>query len=274
VILISLVAGSIASCLALLTIVATQGMSGHVSADLLVLGYGGGWFLLFGIAAALPVATGATGRRAVRRVFLAFGVAGGASGLLIVWMLLTHHLGGSPGAVWRDFAIPLVLPWTLGFSIDAWWRRGKTSEIRLPRPPGPVADVQMKLSQLALEIAAEDHRSELDFSHESIKVVEVILAELHREYARTGDESGLHGVAMEFGAYIATTIQRTTGEGVLERADPRFPEALFPFRFSGGTIYPCDWCAKRLFDGEADDVWSKYSVLVLEPLKNRTAAAG
>ena len=118
---VRLIAGSLASSLALLTIVATQGMSGHVSADLLVLGYGGGWFLLFG---------------------------------------------------------------------------------------------------------------------------------------------------------IATTIQRTTGEGVLERADPRFPEALFPFRFSGGTIYPCDWRAKRLFDGEADEVWSKYSVLVLEPLKKGTAAAG
>ena len=131
------------------------------------------------------------------------------------------------------------------------------------KPPGPIADLQMELTELALKVAREFGRR-LDFSSDSIRLVESILAALHEEFEKTQSEEGLNGIALEFGAYIATTIQRNTGDGVLERDHPEFGEASFPFHFAGGTIFPYGWCMKRIFDGPADDVWAKYQALVLE----------
>lgn len=155
------------------------------------------------------------------------------------------------------------------------WLRGDSKNKRpdcsvavpLPRPPGPIADLQMELTELALRVAREGFNKKLDFSHESIKEVESILSSFHRDYERTKSEDGLNGIALEFGAYIATTIQRNSGEGVLERAHPEFGEAAFPFHYAGGTIFPYMWCLKRIFDGAGDNVWSKYQVLVLAPRK-------
>ena len=135
----------------------------------------------------------------------------------------------------------------------------------LPHPPGPIADLQMELTELALRVAKESFKKKLDFSHDSIKEVESILAEFHREYEKTKSEDGLNGIALEFGAYIATTIQQNMHDGILERDHPEFGEAAFPFHYSGGTIFPYMWCVKRIFDGAGDNVWSKYKVLVLEP---------
>lgn len=153
----------------------------------------------------------------------------------------------------------------------SWLRGGlstkspdSSADAPLPRPPGPIADLQMELTALALRVAREGFSKKLDFSHESIKEVESILSEFHREYEKTKSEDGLNGIALEFGAYIATTIQRNSGEGVLERDHPEFGEAAFPFHYSGGTIFPYMWCVKRIFDGAGDNVWSKYQVLVLE----------
>ena len=133
-----------------------------------------------------------------------------------------------------------------------------------PRPPGPIADLQIRLTDLALQVAREGFGKRLDFSTDSIREVESILAAVHEEYVKTQNEEGLNGIALEFGAYIATTIQRNTGEGVLERDHPEFGEASFPFHFGGGTLFPYGWCVKRIFDGPADDIWSKYRALVLE----------
>ena len=143
------------------------------------------------------------------------------------------------------------------------WLRRLFEHTASPRPPGPIADLQIELTELALKVA-KGFGKELDFSHNSIKVVESILAELHQEYAKTRKEDGLRGIAVEFGAYIATTIQRNEREGVLERNHPEFGDASFPFTFSRGTIFPYIWCTKRIFDGEGDDVWFKYRALVLE----------
>lgn len=139
-----------------------------------------------------------------------------------------------------------------------------SADAPLPRPPGPIADLQMELTTLALRVAREGFGKKLDFSHESIKEVESILSAFHREYEKTKSEDGLNGIALEFGAYIAATIQRNSGEGVLERDHPEFGEAAFPFHYSGGTIFPYMWCVKRIFDGDGDNVWFKYQVLVLE----------
>ena len=81
---------------------------------LALFGYPVGWFLLFGLAAALPTLSSATRRQAIFPTFLPFGFGGAIAGFLIAILLATHQLGGSSLAVMIDFAIPFSVPWIVG----------------------------------------------------------------------------------------------------------------------------------------------------------------
>ena len=104
----------LASGMAALSIIATQGMTGRESAGALLLGYSVGWCFLFGVAAALPMLFTRTGHESLVAAFVSFGAGGGAAGGLIAGLLILHKLGGSPTAVMLDFAIPFTLPWIVG----------------------------------------------------------------------------------------------------------------------------------------------------------------
>ena len=130
---------------------------------------------------------------------------------------------------------------------------------------GEFGDMQKKLAELALEIAKDNYAISLDFSHESIEQVENILADIHKEHKETGHEDGLNGVALEFGSYIAATIQKNTNIGRMERNHPDIGEDSFPFYWKGDEVmFPYGWCVKRIFDGPEDNVASKYRALVLD----------
>ena len=104
----------LASGMAALSIIATQGMTGRESAGALLLGYSVGWCFLFGVAAALPMLFTRTAHESL-----------GAAGGLIAGLLILHKLGGSPTAVMLDFAIPFTLPWIVGLVLAyfGWLRR-------------------------------------------------------------------------------------------------------------------------------------------------------
>lgn len=103
----------------------------------------------------------------------------------------------------------------------------------------------------------------LDYSHRSVQDVEEILADFHKLYASTGQTEGMNGIAMEFAAYLVATIERNGGDGRWEVNHPEFGDGSFPFYWRESTLFPLAWCQKRIFDGEADNVWSKYQALVL-----------
>lgn len=132
---------------------------------------------------------------------------------------------------------------------------------------GELGELQKELTELALRIANENYGIKLNFSHSSINHVEKILADIHRQYKKTGETEGLTGIALEFGAYIAATIQKNTGAGELKRDHPDIGEGTFPFHWGEKTIFTYGWCEKRILDGEGNDVVSKYRVLVLDEIK-------
>lgn len=132
---------------------------------------------------------------------------------------------------------------------------------------GEIGKLQKELTEYALQIAKESYGISLDFSHKSIDKVESILSDIHRDYAKTGETEGLNGIALEFGFYIAATIQKMTNTGRLEREHPDIGEDTFPFYWNRKTIFTYGWCEKRIFDGEGDNVSSKYKVLVLDEIQ-------
>ena len=87
---------------------------------------------------------------------------------------------------------------------------------------------------------------------------------MHYEYKKTKDEKGLNGIALEFAAYIVEVIRRNSDEkGMWYRDHAIFGEKSFPFNWKGEALFPYSWCKKRIFDGEADDVYFKYKSIVL-----------
>ncbi len=104
----------------------------------------------------------------------------------------------------------------------------------------------------------------LDFTDNSIKDVEKILAEIHNEYIMTKNDEGLNGVAIQFGFYIMETIERNHGKAWFERNHKDFGENSFPFYWNEMTLFPIGWCQKRIFEGPDDNVWAKYEIAVIE----------
>lgn len=62
------------------------------------------------------------------------------------------------------------------------------------------------------------------------------------------------------GAYIGEVLRREYGGHWAEDHELFGPKA-YPLFALDQTLFPVAWCGKRIFDGEAEDVWYKYQVL-------------
>lgn len=152
---------------------------------------------------------------------------------------------------------------SLVLSLAAHGASGQGAQSTSPR----FAQLQVQLTGLAVQVAKENFGVTLDFSHQSVRDVERILGQLHEDYKRTKKEEGLRGLAAEFAAYIITVIERNTEKGVWEADDRRVGPGTLPFHWRGTTIFPYGWCLKRIYDGDADNVWVKYEAFVLKAAK-------
>jgi hypothetical protein len=147
---------------------------------------------------------------------------------------------------------------------------GEAMSVQKPVDPETEALMQEGVAQ-TLELAAENGL-ELDFSDDSIQEVENLLAQCHEEFNESESEDGFHGLALMFGAYIGEVIRRKGFGGAWARNHPDFGEDSFPFYWRDETLFLYAWCAKRIFDGDADDVAFKYQALVLNKLKDGDGA--
>lgn len=132
-----------------------------------------------------------------------------------------------------------------------------------------VESLQIELCGYAIDIA-KGFGFSLDYSNHSIKHVETILGYIHEDYMKDKNEEGLNGVALEFAFYIGTVIQRVYNVGCFEKDHEEFGENSYPYYINGGSIFPHAWCYKRIFDGPQDNVWSKYSILVIDKLEPKS----
>ena len=126
-----------------------------------------------------------------------------------------------------------------------------------------LAALRDQLAGLAIEIG-EAYGRKLDYSIKSVKQVEKILGKIHREYSRTKDDSGLTGIAIEFGAYLVKVVERHFDSGIWERDHPEIGADTFPYYWEGRTLFPYSWCEKRILDGRGDNVWVKFNTLVVK----------
>src|SRR5688572_23770756 len=90
--------------------------------------------------------------------------------------------------------------------------------------------LRIKMCDLAEQVSS-GFGVTLDYSERSVDDVERILGEVHDEYRRTKSEEGLQGLALEFGAYLVSVLEKHRGPVVWKRDHPEFGEDAFPLEW-------------------------------------------
>jgi len=125
-----------------------------------------------------------------------------------------------------------------------------------------VKELQVKLTDLAIQLG-KHYKVVLDYSVQSIDNVETVLAKISDEYRKTKNEEGIKGMALEMAAYIITVIEKNILKGAWSRDSEEMGKDSFPYELGDGkVIFPYAWCLKRIYDGEGEDIVSKFKTLV------------
>jgi hypothetical protein len=181
-------------------------------------------------------------------------------GVTFEWDAILESVYG-PAITMASVPIIFALVWA-GLTLMESCRRALMKK----KPPADIENLMQQMNKSAFEVATS-FKVKLDYTDASVQRVESILGQLHNEYMKTKDDSGLRGISLFFAAYIGEVIRRKLQGGTWSRNHPVVGDDSFPFNWNGSDLFLLAWCQKRIFDGELDDVWSKYRVCVLEKLK-------
>jgi len=127
--------------------------------------------------------------------------------------------------------------------------------------PNEMINIEMaSLSTEAVGLAKSSYGITLDYSPDSVKSVEKLLAvKYDLQKTQPMSESELADTAHAFGAYIGEVMKRMR-PGHWERDSAAGGKDALPFIFndSGEQSFPCAWVYHRLKNGEEDNVWTKF----------------
>lgn len=118
------------------------------------------------------------------------------------------------------------------------------------------------LSAQAVERARSGYGITLDYSPDSVKEVENLLAtKYNMKKARPMSEAEVADAAHLWGAYIGEVIKRIHPAHWVRDSDVAGKDALpIVYEDKSGESYPCAWIYRRLKNGEEDNVWVKFYV--------------
>ena len=113
---------------------------------------------------------------------------------------------------------------------------------------------------------------DLDFTPESVRLVEQILEDIHDKNGKglwrrllgrglSGDAAAK--LARMYGSYVGESLLRTWG-GRWEKDHAVAGAGSYPIFCRGNESFPLGWCYKRLMNGPEDNVWHKVLVLYLK----------
>jgi len=129
--------------------------------------------------------------------------------------------------------------------------------------PENVDQYMVSLSAQAVERARSSYGTTLDYSPDSVKQVESLLAtkyELQKTHPMTEQE--IADTAHLWGSYIGEVIKRTHPAHWARDSEVAGKDALpIVYEDKSGESYPCAWVYHRLKNGEEDNVWIKFHFL-------------
>jgi len=117
----------------------------------------------------------------------------------------------------------------------------------------------------AVDFARANFEQHLDWTDQSIQVLESILDRFNREIeqAKPSDQE-IMGFAKMFGSYLGEVFRKNHGAtwGVIDHDGDTFPG----LRSSSGSLFwPWGRAARRMREGPDENVWHYYQVLVGRP---------
>jgi hypothetical protein len=127
-----------------------------------------------------------------------------------------------------------------------------------PLPEFHSTDAMMEYyATVAAEWVHTDRGITLDYSLESVEIVEEALGRIAKDSDGANPPQGTRGLAMGYGAYVGEVFRRRDG-GSWAADHPMAGEGSFPMTTkSNVTIFPVGWCWRRLTAGEEDNVYHK-----------------
>jgi hypothetical protein len=137
---------------------------------------------------------------------------------------------------------------------------------RVYRPPAPPkfksTDEMMEyFATEATKWVKNDRGIDLDYSVDSVKVIEEELARVSTDVDRANPQRGTFGLATGYGAYIGEVLRRRDGGSWAVDHPVGGPRSYPLTSKSNSTVFPIRWCWKRLTVGEEDNVYHKVLLL-------------
>jgi len=132
-----------------------------------------------------------------------------------------------------------------------------------PLPQYASTDVMMaNFANEAVKWVKQDRGVTLDYTPDSIKIIEEELARIHKTSLVKAGPPVIMGTAIGYGAYVGEVIRRRDG-GTWAEDHPQGGPKSYPLRLTKQeyTIFPVTWCYKRLTNGEEDNVYTKFTLI-------------
>jgi hypothetical protein len=128
-----------------------------------------------------------------------------------------------------------------------------------------VAEEMRRRASQAVDVAARDFRVTLDFRPESVVKVEEILGKIHDRHRQAPlSDSELVKESMRWGAYVGE-VTRGVRPCRWALNSAAGGEGSLPVVYADRSeSFPVRWCYKRIKNGEEDNVWHKFTILVIE----------
>ncbi len=131
-----------------------------------------------------------------------------------------------------------------------------------PAPQFATTDAMMNhFANEAVKWVKQDRGITLDYSADSIQIIEEELARIHTKDHPKAGQPGVFGTAMGYGAYVGEVIRRRDG-GTWAEDHPVGGTNSYPLKITkpDTTIFPVGWCFNRLVNGEEDNVYIKFTL--------------
>jgi len=122
-------------------------------------------------------------------------------------------------------------------------------------------------AQEAVERAESEYEITLDQSPASVERVDEILGRLHERHAASKlSEAEVNHESLTWGAYVGEVIKKVRpGEWAQDSAvGGPFSLPIVYTQEENSESFPVRWCRKRIVNGDEDNIWHKFSILVMQ----------
>ena len=172
---------------------------------------------------------------------------------------------------WAIIALSTVVGWFAVMGLILALAPSGPKQAELPKF-ATTDEMMVYFAGEATKWVKQDKAIDLNYSMDSIKVVEEQLAGLSQRVDKSNPQKGMFGQAMGYGAYIGEVVRKHYG-GTWAVDHPVAGARSYPLTTkSNQVIFPVGWCWKRIINGGEDNVYLKAEMLLSQNVLTNVAS--